>query len=77
MAARGVETLTSFVEKKGAFMIVEISRNTDRQTLYYTVRSESHCALRVRYVDLVVSIEVAVEVCCCVTFRCIQPLNSG
>ena len=30
------------------------------------------------YVDLVVSIEVAVEVCCyCVTFHCIQLLNSG
>ena len=43
----------------------------------YTVRSERHCALRLRYVDLVVSIEVAVEVCCCcVTFRCIQLLNS-
>jgi hypothetical protein len=28
----------------------------------YTVRSESRCALRVRYVDLVVSTEVAVEV---------------
>jgi len=34
-----------------------------------TVRSESHCALRLRYVDLAVSIEVALEVCCCcVTF---------
>jgi hypothetical protein len=32
-----------------------------------TVRSESRCALRLRYVDLVVSIEVAVEVCCCFT----------
>jgi hypothetical protein len=30
----------------------------------YIVRSESRCALRLRYVDLVVSIEVAVEVCC-------------
>jgi hypothetical protein len=29
------------------------------------VRSESRCALRLRYVDLVVSIEVAVDVCCC------------
>jgi hypothetical protein len=28
------------------------------------VCSESHCALRLRYVDFVVSIEVAVEVCC-------------
>ena len=44
----------------------------------YTVRSEIQCALRLRYVDLAVSIEVAVEVCCCcVTFRCIQLLNSG
>jgi hypothetical protein len=33
----------------------------------YTVCSESRCALRLRYVDLVVSIEVAVEVCCCFT----------
>jgi hypothetical protein len=32
-----------------------------------TVRSESHCALRLRYVELIVSIEVAVEVCCCFT----------
>jgi hypothetical protein len=38
---------------------------------HYTVRLESHCALRLRYVDLVVSIEVAVEVCCCFTvFSC-------
>jgi hypothetical protein len=36
-----------------------------------TVRSESRCALKLRYVDLVVSIEVAVEVCCCLTvFSC-------
>ena len=40
------------------------------------MRSENHCALRLRYVDLVVSIEVAVEVrCCCVTFQCVQLLN--
>jgi hypothetical protein len=32
-----------------------------------TVRSESRCALRLRYVDLVVSNEVAVKVCCCST----------
>jgi hypothetical protein len=31
--------------------------------VYYTMRSESRCALRLRYVDLVVSIEAAVEVC--------------
>jgi hypothetical protein len=35
--------------------------------LIYTVRSESRCALSLRYVDLVVSFEVAVEVCCCFT----------
>jgi hypothetical protein len=28
------------------------------------MRSESRCALRLRYVGLVVSTEVAVEVCC-------------
>jgi hypothetical protein len=33
-------------------------------TYTYTVRPESGWALRLRYVDLVVSIEVAVEVCC-------------
>jgi hypothetical protein len=46
-----------------------------RLTLYAanhnTVRSESRCALRLRYVDLVVSIEIVVEVCCCFTvFSC-------
>jgi hypothetical protein len=36
-----------------------------------TVRSESRCALRLQYVDLVVSTEVAVAVCCCFTvFSC-------
>jgi hypothetical protein len=36
-----------------------------------TMRSESRCALRLQCVDLVVSIEVAVEVCCCFTvFSC-------
>jgi hypothetical protein len=36
-----------------------------------TVRSESRCALRLRYVDLVASIKVAVEACCCFTvFSC-------
>jgi hypothetical protein len=31
----------------------------------FVVRSESRCALTLRNRDLVVSIEVAVEVCCC------------
>jgi hypothetical protein len=38
-----------------------------KPSLLYTEHSESRCALRLRYVDLVVSIEVAVEVCCCFT----------
>jgi hypothetical protein len=40
--------------------------------LYWsTMRSESRCALRLRYIDLVVSSEVAVEVCCFFTvFSC-------
>jgi hypothetical protein len=40
-------------------------------SLFNTVRSESRCALRLRYVDLVVSIEVAIDVCCSLTvFSC-------
>jgi hypothetical protein len=36
-----------------------------------TVHLESSCALQLRCVDLVVSIEVAIEVCCCFTvFSC-------
>jgi hypothetical protein len=36
-----------------------------------TVRSGSHCALRLRYVDWVVSNEVGVDVCYCFTiFSC-------
>jgi hypothetical protein len=42
--------------------------------LLITARSESSCALRLRHVDLVVSIEVAVSV---LLFHCIQLLNSG
>jgi hypothetical protein len=45
-----------------------------------TVRSESRCALRLQYVDFVVSIEVAVEVCCCFTvFSCLTAVkcNTG
>jgi hypothetical protein len=30
----------------------------------YTVRSEIRCAFRLQYINLVVSIEVAVEACC-------------
>jgi hypothetical protein len=37
------------------------------QMLYATVRSKVAVRFRQRYVDLVVSIEVAVEVCCCFT----------
>jgi hypothetical protein len=40
-------------------------------TGHNAVRSESRCGRGVRWGDLVVSIEVAVEVCCCFTvFSC-------
>jgi hypothetical protein len=43
----------------------------DKHMRVTTVRSKSRCALRLRYVDLLVRIEVAVEVCCCLTvFSC-------
>jgi hypothetical protein len=42
-----------------------VTKATNPTHNHYTVRSESRCALRVRYVDLVVGIEVAVEVCVC------------
>jgi hypothetical protein len=35
--------------------------------IIYTVRSEIRCELRLRYVDLIVNIEVDVKVCCCFT----------
>jgi hypothetical protein len=42
----------------------------------HTVRSESRCALKLWYVDLVVSIEFAVEVCCCFTaFSCLTAIE--
>jgi hypothetical protein len=47
------------------FYYIDLVYNADRSA--YTVRLESRCALRLRYVDLVVSIDVAVEVCCCFT----------
>jgi hypothetical protein len=41
------------------------------QAYFSTVRSEIRCALRLRYVDLIVSIEVGVELCYCFTvFSC-------
>jgi hypothetical protein len=49
----------------------EKSGSPIRLTLYSTVLLERHFELRLRYVDLVCSIEVAVAVCCCFTaFSC-------
>jgi hypothetical protein len=45
-------------------------RHCFMELVYNTVRSEIRCALRLRYVDLVVSIEVAVEACCFTVFIC-------
>jgi hypothetical protein len=43
----------------------------DLYSLSNTVCSESRCAPRLRYVNLIVSIKVAIEVCCCFTvFSC-------
>jgi hypothetical protein len=45
----------------------KLHKYTDKRrawkNMYSTVHSESLCALRLQYVDLVVSIEVAIEVC--------------
>jgi hypothetical protein len=62
-----VKELARHFEEK--YVSIVFVRN---QTLpHYTVLSESCCTLRLLYVDLVVSIEVAVEVCCCFTvFSC-------
>jgi hypothetical protein len=40
-------------------------KKDERTNASSTVHMESRYALRLRYVDLVVSVEVAVEVCCC------------
>jgi hypothetical protein len=52
--------------------IIDAQRTQDHsKPIICTVRSENRCALRLRYGELVVSIEVAVEVCCCFTvFSC-------
>jgi hypothetical protein len=53
--------------RTGSLNVIQVNP----QRPVYTVRSESRYALRLRYVDLVVSIEVTVEVCCCFTvFSC-------
>jgi hypothetical protein len=43
--------------------LLTIFNHSDIFYSIYTVRSEIRCALSLRYVDLVVSTEVAVEVC--------------
>jgi hypothetical protein len=60
-------------------LALRIHKNSEQRKMYLfsttfvvcTVCLERHCALRLWYVDLVVSIEVAIEVCCCFTvFSC-------
>jgi hypothetical protein len=34
---------------------------------------ESRCALRLQYVDLVVNIKAAIEVCCCSLYSVVKP----
>jgi hypothetical protein len=73
------ERLGILVYRDCSYYIFKVRGSAKQQTyIAYTVRSESHCALRLRYGHLVVSIGVAVEVsCCCVPFHCIQLSNSG
>jgi hypothetical protein len=40
--------------------------------LHSAVHSESRCAFRLRYADLVARIEVAVEVCCCSLYSVVK-----
>jgi hypothetical protein len=66
---RRKEAVVNVTTKAAAVATATIT--TTPTTLITTVCSESRFALRLRYVDLVVSIEVAVEVCCCFTvFSC-------
>jgi hypothetical protein len=51
--------------------------NTHKDAACSNVRSESRCALRLRYVDLVVNVEVAVEVCCCSVVKQRLKCNAG
>jgi hypothetical protein len=53
------------------YICINVTEEPQREPFKETVLSESRCALRLHYVDLVVSIEVDVEVCCCFTvFSC-------
>jgi hypothetical protein len=58
--------VTDLKKETGIFCIY-FWKNVHHADVTFTVRWESHCTLRLWYVDLVVSIEVAVEVCCCFT----------
>jgi hypothetical protein len=64
----------NYVFRSSGLLRIDMFRMSPAMPVYLihnTVRSESRCALRLRYVDLVVSIEVAVAVCCCFTvFSC-------
>jgi hypothetical protein len=61
----------SFVYYTHHFIAISVSKIASWNAFGNRERSESRCALSLRYVDLVFSIEVAVEVCCCFTvFSC-------
>jgi hypothetical protein len=58
--------VTFYVREINVHVYIVYEREKERECVC-TVRSESRCALRLRYVDLVVSIEVAVQVYSCFT----------
>jgi hypothetical protein len=60
------ELARHFEEKYVSIMFVR-NQTSPLPLIHNTVRSESRCALRLWYVDLVISVEVSVEVCCCFT----------
>jgi hypothetical protein len=62
--------ITNILKRKYNLLLSSFKKGL--QPLFWnTVRSGSHCALRLRYADFVVRIKVAVEVCCCFTvFSC-------
>jgi hypothetical protein len=53
------------------YVTVDLGAADYKADVLNTACLESRCALRLWYVDLVVSVEVPIEVCCCFTvFSC-------
>jgi hypothetical protein len=71
MSDRSVAENSCTREKNTTQHCIPEDCNVDVIIIYNTVCSENRCALRLWYIDLVVSIEVAIEVCYCFSvFSC-------